>query len=262
MTRTTAIRIHGQVCAAVLFLFACDASWQGASAGAWPAPTYYSVVARPGDTLHSLAARYRVSADAVAHLNRIAAPGDLNPGEVLRIPAHSTPTRNAVLADARDTGAANYAPPPRSFRESVAKERADGWQAEKAALAPLTFVWPVRGAVIEPFGPAGDGERNDGINIATEMGMPIRAAASGTVTYAGDGLEHYGNLVLISHSGGYVSAYAHAQTLLVSPGERVKKGEVIATAGDTGGVGRPQLHFEIRSGVKPVDPQALLAKSR
>ncbi|MGH6889897.1 MAG: peptidoglycan DD-metalloendopeptidase family protein [Rhizomicrobium sp.] len=242
-----------------LSLFAA-ASINPATAAAWPRPTYYSVVARPGDILPALSARYRVSAAAVAHLNRMGARSALRPGEALRIPASSAQTRSAVLADALDAGVANYAPPPLGFRNFVAKTPAK--TLEKSALAPPTFAWPLRGDVIAPFGPAGDGERNDGINIATEMGMPIRAAASGTVTYAGNGPPHYGKLLLISHAGGFVSAYAHAHTLLVLRGDRVRKGEVIATAGETGGVDRPQLHFEIRSGMKPVDPQALLADSR
>jgi len=123
------------------------------------------------------------------------------------------------------------------------------------------FVWPVSGRVISAFGKRDNGEVNDGINIATKLGAPIRAAAAGTVTYTGNELSGYGNLVLIEHDNGYVTAYAHAESITVGKGERVQKGEVIGYAGDTGDVHRPQLHFEIRHDLKPVNPETLLASS-
>ena len=126
------------------------------------------------------------------------------------------------------------------------------------ATAPVSFVWPVNGPVIADFGTTASGGKNDGINIATAMDAPIRAAASGTVTYAGDELKGYGNLVLIKHEGGYTTAYAHADRLLVQRGDFVAKGQVIGYAGQTGDVSRPQLHFEIRARTTPVNPRAYL----
>jgi murein DD-endopeptidase MepM/ murein hydrolase activator NlpD len=128
--------------------------------------------------------------------------------------------------------------------------------------APIAFVWPVNGTVISDFGSTDNGGRNDGINIATGMDAPIRAAAGGTVTYSGNELKDYGNLVLIRHAGGYVTAYAHADRLLVSRGDVVAKGQVIGYAGTTGDVSRPQLHFEIRHDTAPVNPLPLLASAR
>ncbi|HEY8697977.1 MAG TPA: M23 family metallopeptidase, partial [Rhizomicrobium sp.] len=129
-------------------------------------------------------------------------------------------------------------------------------------VTPAQFLWPVEGKVIVPFGQDEDGARNEGINIAAAVGAPIRAAASGTVTYAGNELKGYGNLVLIKHDNGYVTAYAHAQSISVNRGDRVEKGQVIGLAGQTGDVATPQLHFEIRRGVEPVDPKPLLLASR
>ena len=120
------------------------------------------------------------------------------------------------------------------------------------------FAWPLNGRVISGFGTTANGERNDGINIATTRGEPIHAAASGTVTYAGDELRNYGNLLLIKHAGGYVTAYAHADRLIVARGETVSKGQVIGYSGSTGDVASPQLHFEIRRDTTPVDPRNLL----
>jgi murein DD-endopeptidase MepM/ murein hydrolase activator NlpD len=133
--------------------------------------------------------------------------------------------------------------------------------AAPAAAGAPRFLWPVAGKVIEGFGALPDGGRNDGINIATREGAPIRAAASGTVIYAGDGLKAYGNLVLIRHRDGYITAYAHAERLLVARNTHVTAGEVIGYAGTTGGMEVPQLHFEIRHGVKPLNPTPLLMAS-
>jgi murein DD-endopeptidase MepM/ murein hydrolase activator NlpD len=128
------------------------------------------------------------------------------------------------------------------------------------ADAPV-FAWPVSGHVISDFGSTANGGRNDGINIATTMDAPIHASASGTVTYAGDELKNYGNLVLIKHADGFTTAYAHADRLVVSRGDTVTKGQVIGYAGHTGDVATPQLHFEIREQTTPVNPRTYLAST-
>jgi murein DD-endopeptidase MepM/ murein hydrolase activator NlpD len=129
-----------------------------------------------------------------------------------------------------------------------------GTTATDAAPAPAVsdeFRWPARGRVIAGFGANGG---NEGINIALPEGTPVKASESGTVTYAGNEVKGYGNLVLIRHENGYVSAYAHNGSLNVKRGETVKRGQVIATSGQTGNVTSPQLHFELRKGSTPVDP--------
>ncbi|MBM6596128.1 peptidoglycan DD-metalloendopeptidase family protein [Microvirga pudoricolor] len=123
--------------------------------------------------------------------------------------------------------------------------------APVAAASADEFRWPARGRVIAGFGANGG---NEGINIAVPEGTPVKAAESGTVTYAGSEVKGYGNLVLIRHENGFVSAYAHNGSLNVKRGETVKRGQVIATSGQTGNVTSPQLHFELRKGSTPVDP--------
>jgi murein DD-endopeptidase MepM/ murein hydrolase activator NlpD len=123
------------------------------------------------------------------------------------------------------------------------------------------FCAPVSGRIIEGFGNIGNGQRNDGINIAAPAGAPIHAAADGTVSYAGNELKGYGNLILIKHDDGFVTAYAHANSIGVARGQRVSKGDVIGTVGQTGDVAQPQLHFELRQGMKPVDPRPLIVAS-
>jgi murein DD-endopeptidase MepM/ murein hydrolase activator NlpD len=117
------------------------------------------------------------------------------------------------------------------------------------------FRWPARGRVISGFSGRGG---NEGINIAVPEGTPIKAAEGGTVAYAGNELKGYGNLVLIRHPNGYVSAYAHNGELSVKRGETVKRGQVVAKSGQSGNVSSPQLHFELRKGSAPVDPTPYL----
>ena len=118
----------------------------------------------------------------------------------------------------------------------------------------LSFRWPAKGRVIAGFGPKTNGQPNDGINIALPEGTPVKAAEDGVVAYAGNELKGYGNLVLVRHSNGYVTAYAHAKELLVKRGDPIKRGQMIARSGQTGNVDAPQLHFEIRKGPAPIDP--------
>ena len=129
--------------------------------------------------------------------------------------------------------------------------------AEPSGAMP-SFGWPVRGRLIAGFGSKPNGTQNDGINLAVPEGTPIKAADDGVVVYAGNELKGYGNLVLIQHTNGFVTAYAHASELMVKRGDTVKRGQVIAHAGQTGNVTSPQLHFEIRKGSTPVDPTQYL----
>lgn len=129
---------------------------------------------------------------------------------------------------------------------------------------PMTgggFLWPVQGRIVSSYGDKGNGLHNDGINIAAPRGSPIRAAESGVVAYAGDGLQGFGNIVLIKHADGYVTAYAHADALLVSRGQLIQRGQAIARVGSTGTVDTPQVHFQIRKGREAIDPRRLLLTS-
>ncbi len=132
--------------------------------------------------------------------------------------------------------------------------------ATPAASGPK-FRWPVKGKVIGEFGKRGDGTHNDGVNIAVPAGTDIHAVEGGTVAYAGSELKGYGNLVLIRHDNGWVSAYAHSEQVLVKRGDAIKRGQVIAKAGKTGTVDQPQVHFELRQGSKPVDPLPHMEKN-
>jgi murein DD-endopeptidase MepM/ murein hydrolase activator NlpD len=145
--------------------------------------------------------------------------------------------------------------------QPVQQARNDNAAPRVTDSGALRFVWPVSGRIVSDYGTNSGGERNDGINIAAAQGAPVHAAASGTVSYCGNELKGFGNLVLIRHDNGYITAYAHVGSILVNRDDRVLAGQVIATAGATGDVSSPQLHFEIRAGDKrPVDPKSMLPK--
>ncbi len=141
-------------------------------------------------------------------------------------------------------------------RETLNKSTVISKQSIKIPKIKTTgrFDWPIQGKLLSNYGAKGDGLHNDGINIIAKKGDPVRAAGSGKVAYAGNELRGFGNLLLIKHPGGWVTAYAHNSRLLVKRGDRVKVGDVIAKVGSSGNVVLPQLHFEIRRGKKAINP--------
>ena len=161
--------------------------------------------------------------------------------------------------------AASQAPPP-SAASPPSPALNNGEQqapANVAAIPPRSgraFAWPLRGRVISDYGPKPGGLQNDGVNIAAPQGTPFHAAENGVVVYAGNELRGFGNLILIRHADGWVTAYAHANEILVPRGEQVRRGQVIGKVGATGNVNAPQLHFEIRRGARAVDPREFLAR--
>jgi murein DD-endopeptidase MepM/ murein hydrolase activator NlpD len=170
----------------------------------------------------------------------------------------------AALAPPATKMAAVTAVPPQSARLAQATTKVEETSAETPAKAAdatgalPTFRWPVRGKVITSYGAKTNGKANDGINLAVPEGTPVKAAEDGVVAYSGNELKGYGNLVLVRHANGYVTAYAHASELLVKRGDTIKRGQIIAKSGQSGEVGSPQLHFEIRKGSTPVDPLQFL----
>ena len=220
-------------------------------------------VVKAGETLMSISRGTGVSVAALAKTNHIDSSKKLSVGDRLTVPqgghqvaAAPPPVAPASaerikVASAAPVQTAQLAKEEPRTTETVVKT------AEPGGAMP-SFRWPVRGRVIAGFGSKPNGAQNDGINLAVPEWTPIKAADDGVVAYAGNELKGYGNLVLIRHSNGYVSAYAHAKELLVKRGDTIKRGQVIAHAGQTGNVTSPQLHFEIRKGSTPVDPTQFL----
>ena len=236
-----------------------------------PASGQHVHTVAPGETLSKISRNYSVSLSAVAKANNIEPHTQVKIGDHLVIPGvrpqASTQAPPASIAQQRPVIAPPQqkvaAAPPvstvRSITPAADNPAPEAKPVTTAATMP-TFRWPVRGRVINGFGPKTAGTQNDGINVAVPEGTPIKAAEDGVVAYAGNELKSYGNLVLVRHSNGYVTAYAHASEILVKRDEPIKRGQVIAKSGQTGNVTAPQLHFEIRKGSSPVDPMPYLDK--
>ncbi len=220
-----------------------------------------------GETLYGIGRKYGVSANQIASANGITDASRLKVGQSLVIPSEggavaAKPVQTARLSQPSvqsDASPKPYVPPVAGTtgQDKPAAQAAVDKKVVSAASsgAPANkFRWPAEGRIISGFGPKTNGAHNDGINIAIPEGTPIRAAESGVVAYAGNELKGFGNLVLIRHDNDWVTAYAHANTMDVKRGDRITRGQVIGTAGQTGAVNSPQLHFEVRKGSRPVDP--------
>jgi murein DD-endopeptidase MepM/ murein hydrolase activator NlpD len=224
-------------------------------------------VVEPGQSLFGIARRYGLSPSALAKANNIPPHTRVNIGDRLTIPggAHNAATKTASSPQVQKPKTVVAAKTTQSPTESarVTKHEQPATEQVTKSVEPAgalpSFRWPVRGRVIAAFGPKTSGQQNDGINLAVPEGTPIKAAEDGVVAYAGNELKGYGNLVLIRHANGFVSAYAHAREIIVKRGDTIKRGQEIGRAGQTGNVTSPQLHFEIRKGSVPVDPVRYLA---
>ena len=147
---------------------------------------------------------------------------------------------------------------PKSRPAGFAAAADPGPRVVVARLPRASLLWPVRGQVRRGFGEQPNGVRNDGVDISAAEGSPVVAVDDGVVTYAGNDLPGYGNMLLVRHADGYTSVYAHNQLLLAAEGVAVRRGQQIATVGHTGTIGDACLHFQLRAGERPVDPEPFL----
>ena len=228
-----------------------------------------------GDTLFSIGRKYSVSPYTIADLNKLPHNKALALGQSLRIPAGTNASVAQSDAPQKEDANASDASSPQVATADIPAKKTGTLTLPKepttdpvATLATpidagsnLALRWPLKGKVISGFGAKPNGLKNEGINIAVPEGTNIQAAEGGVVAYAGNELKGYGNLVLVRHAGGYVTAYAHASQLMVKRGDTVKRGDVIAKAGQTGAVQSPQLHFEVRKGATALDPNKFLTSS-
>ncbi len=210
-----------------------------------PAPRRHIVL--PGDTIYGVARKFGVAISSLVRKNRIAPPYTIVAGRELLLPvrlqtAARPPARRALKPAAPRRAAPK---PPARIRAAVPRP---------PPRAGRKFLLPVRGKIVLKFGPQGRGLRNDGVNIAAALGTPVRAAENGIVVYSGNALLGFGNMVLIRHADGYMTAYAHNRSLSVRRGDVVRRGQIIAKVGRTGNVSTPQLHFEVRKGKRAVNP--------
>jgi murein DD-endopeptidase MepM/ murein hydrolase activator NlpD len=231
-----------------------------------------------GETLSLIARKYHRSRVALAKANNLEPDGKLRIGQKIIVPATKAPLRVAAASPAEPSlsapakGEATTPRPPNTppaGSSGAAHLTSPSSEPEVQAITVSTptqttgmatnFRWPVHGKIVAGFGSKASGQQNDGINFAVPEGTPVKAADDGVVAYAGNELKGYGNLVLVRHANGFVTAYANASELMVKRGDQVRRGQVIAHSGQTGTVTAPQLHFEIRKGATPVDPTQYLS---
>ena len=236
-------------------------------ASAQPQKTQPTQLGAPPKTLGTLTMKGTDGQPDGATAQADAAPAAPAPGPRIKLasPADTAATGSQYAANAPGAGtqAMPTIPVAPQVSDQPAAQNASINPADTVADAPSAdgkqFRWPVRGRIISGFGTKPNGEKNDGINLAVPEGTSVKAIETGTVIYAGNELAGYGNLVLVRHAGGWVSAYAHNKDLMVKRGDTVQRGQTIAHAGMTGSVTSPQVHFELRQGAKPVNPLDYLA---
>lgn len=220
----------------------------------------YHIVSR-GDTLYSISKRYGVDVNTLAANNGIYPPYTLIIGQ--RIAINGRNYSSSYTQAQKPTVSSSYSTPQKQVSAQTVNtaqtvQKTSSTTSQVSKYRKTKFAWPVRGEIVSKYGTIGKGRANDGINIKAPRGTTVKAADAGTVAYAGNELKGFGNLILIKHSDGWITAYAHNDKLLVKKGQKVIKGEKIATVGTTGGVNTPQLHFEIRAGKNPVNPVSYL----
>jgi murein DD-endopeptidase MepM/ murein hydrolase activator NlpD len=248
------------------------------------------ITIKQGDTLYGVASRHNISARDLISANNLRPPYFLRSGSTLKLPAkkyHQVAAGDTLYGISRQYGmnvnnliASNNLQKPYHIRTgdrlkitgtSVAQNRSNyetrskprnrnivRKSLDKVAGKSNQFSWPVKGKIISKFGPKSGGLYNDGINIKAAQGAPVKAAEDGVVAYVGSELRGYGNLVIIKHSKGWISAYAHLSKANVKRGDKVKQNSTIGLVGSSGNVKTAQLYFGLRKGRKAVNPQKYL----
>ncbi len=224
-------------------------------------PRSRSYKVQRGESIYTISRRFKVDMTSLVQLNGLPAPYTIHEGQQLQLPANAAPEsgRAPIPQSASGTTGESEASPVRLSTKLV-HPRQVASVPRLPARGGNGFVWPVDGRIVSTFGSKTGGQHNDGLNIAAPRGTPVRAADNGVVAYAGKEIRGFGNLLLIKHDGGLITAYAHADALLVTRGDVVTRGQVIAKVGKSGGVDNPQLHFEVRRGTKAVDPKQFLPR--
>ena len=230
-----------------------------------------------GDTLYSISRKYQIPVNDLAVMNKLSAPFALSVGQKIKVPKLDTVQTRSVseIKQIQKTQVKQPEPTKTSTAKPVEKTKTVTTEKNQktkissdpskqlpkiSARSGSKFAWPVRGKILSGYGAKNNGLFNDGINISAIKGTDVKAAENGVVAYAGNEVKGMGNLVIIQHSGGWMTVYAHMDSMSVKRGNTVSVGQSIGKIGMTGKVDKPQLHFEIRKGTKAYDPVAYLKK--
>lgn len=200
---------------------------------------------RKGQTLWRIAKTYGRSVEVLQRINKIKDPTDIKVGDLIFIPKVKRIRKVRVISPA------TVATKKHTTKKKRATSRS---RKKKKKTVKPSFIWPAKGKITSRFGWRKKGQRHDGIDIAAKKGAPIYAAQSGKVIYADNRLRYYGNTIILKHSGGFFTVYAHNKKNLVTLGKWVKRGTKIAEVGDSGRASRSHLHFEVRKKDKSVNP--------
>lgn len=217
----------------------------------------------PGDTLYSLSRKYSVPVNDLAVMNKLKAPFTLSVGQKLKVPnlgAANVKVAEATKSETKQKIATDKVATTAPVKKETKKISSDPSKKLPTITARSSskFSWPVRGKILSHYGAKSSGLFNDGINISAARGTVVKAAENGVVAYAGNEVKGMGNLIIIQHASGWMTVYAHMDSLAVKRGTRVSVGQKIGTVGASGKVDSPQLHFEIRKGTKAYNPSNYL----
>ena len=251
------------------------------------------ITVQKGDTLYSLSRKYEIPVNDLAVMNKISSPFDLAIGQKIKVPkldnVKTVSVSEIKAVPASSSKVAKITPAKKTVRKATVKESAPVTVAKNTAntqkvatVKPVAqqkissnpkkqlpkvvarssskFSWPIRGKILSAYGAKDNGLFNDGINISAAQGTTVKAAENGVVAYAGNEVKGMGNLIIIQHSDGWMTVYAHLDSMSVKRGSRVNVGTPIGRVGKTGKVDKPQLHFEIRKGTKAYNPAQYLKK--
>jgi len=227
-----------------------------------------------GESLYSIARKYNVSVNAIVAANSMISADKLGVGQKIGIPGRpdliakkaspqvallkpntkKPPVVNVATKPVKTAPTPAPVPAPQPVIEKITPVKLAS-TAPTATVTPEKFIWPVSGKLITSFAAS----KGTGINIQVPNGTPVKSVAKGTVIYVGTAVQNYGNLILVKHENGFVSAYAHLDKSVVTKGDVIDRGKTIGYAGQTGSVTSSQLHFELRKGATPVDPVPMLA---
>lgn len=218
---------------------------------------------KKGDTLYSLSREYQIPVNDLAVINKLSSPFTLSVGQKLKVPSldsKEVSSQSVIATNVKQENAKAVK------QETIAQPNVKISSNPKKRLPQISgrssskFSWPVRGNILSQYGAKNNGLFNDGINIAAALGTAVRAAENGVVAYAGNEVKGMGNLIIIQHSDGWMTVYAHLDSMSVRRGTKVAVGDTIGKIGKTGKVDTPQLHFEIRKGTKAYNPMSYLKK--
>ncbi len=213
-----------------------------------PSPSYHEV--KVGETLYAISRLYDMKINNLIEMNDLKEPYGIKVGQKIRI-AKSFDNKVKIVEEKNP-----LTPLPKVERKIEKKPETS--LIEKTLDRLNHFSWPMRGPIISRFGPKKGGLYNDGINIKAKEGAEVKSSEDGIVAYVGNELKGYGNLVIIKHSGGWITAYAHLKNSLVTRGQKINKGQKIGTVGSSGNVNSPQLYFGLRKGRDAVNPENYL----